>query len=188
MPVDIEKGLFDPNPYDLYNEDEKPDPPPPKPKMQPPPPKPKPKPKFQLSPEQKMYLVNQGKILNREKPLPVPFFQSSRIECNRCIAGILLIINVFLPGVGTILSAFFDHRKPWYYINFIAIFVGIFQIILLPIFFFGWLWAIAHSCSLYQAAKIRNRTTLEKIQIRDQTKTRIQNDFIKPNEVRKYSK
>ena len=59
-----------------------------------------------------------------------------------------MILNVFLPSSGTLLSAFLDeNNKP---VNKWALLAFLIQLLLLPIFLIGWPWAIWHGFAIWR--------------------------------------
>ena len=55
----------------------------------------------------------------------------------------LLLINIFLPGIGTMLQSYYFNMG-W---NCGTFFVGFLQLITAPIII-GWIWAVWHSCQV----------------------------------------
>lgn len=65
-------------------------------------------------------------------------------ETDRCTALICLILNIFLPGFGTMLNGCCGAKCP------IAILVGILQILLIPVLLIGWVWSILYGLEIYR--------------------------------------
>ena len=57
----------------------------------------------------------------------------------------ILLINVFLPGIGTITSGFFDKSLEEGKYNKNAMIVGLCQFVTSAIFYIGGIWAMLHS-------------------------------------------
>ena len=58
---------------------------------------------------------------------------------------VLFIVNIFLPGVGTIISSFIGKEG----FNMMALVFGVLQLVLTS-FLVGWIWSIVHGYWLYQ--------------------------------------
>ena len=63
---------------------------------------------------------------------------------NSCTAFLCLILNIILPGVGTMINACCGVRC------FSGIFVGILQILTIPLLLFGWIWSICYGLEIYR--------------------------------------
>ena len=59
----------------------------------------------------------------------------------------LFILNVILPGIGTIASAFIDKEG----FNCLALIIGIMQS-LLTLLVIGWLWSIFHGWAMFTSS------------------------------------
>ena len=57
----------------------------------------------------------------------------------------LLVLNVLIPGTGTILSSFMDSEASF---NLIALICGVLQLAM-AILVIGWLWSIFHGYAIY---------------------------------------
>ena len=66
-------------------------------------------------------------------------------QVDKTMALIMLVINVFLPGIGTIIAAVLDDS------NMTKILIGVAQFIL-AMFLIGWLWAIVWGIFMLQKA------------------------------------
>ena len=64
------------------------------------------------------------------------------------IAPVVLVLNIFMPGVGTILAAYYDPNG----CNCKAITCGIFQMLTVCILV-GWIWSIVQGNAIYQKSK-----------------------------------
>ncbi len=60
---------------------------------------------------------------------------------------ILFIVNIFVPGIGTILSSFFSEP-----INKTSLCYGVLQIVTFWLLI-GWLWSIYHGWRIYEKSK-----------------------------------
>ena len=67
------------------------------------------------------------------------------------IAIVVLCLDIFLPGIGTLVSAYYDPNG----CNCKTITCGIFQLILTPILV-GWIWSIIQGTYIYKKSKIYN--------------------------------
>ena len=72
--------------------------------------------------------------------------KDSMVDVSECNAYVIFIINVCLPGVGTMLSACLDKKG----CNYKALIIGFAQMITPP---FGLCWAIAHSRAILKNAR-----------------------------------
>ena len=66
------------------------------------------------------------------------------VKVEKSMALILFILNVFFPGIGTIISAFMDKEG----VNNTALIYGVLQIISCVIVI-GWCWSIYHGYLIY---------------------------------------
>ena len=67
------------------------------------------------------------------------------------IAILVLCLDIFLPGIGTIVSAYYDPNG----CNCPTVTCGIFQMILTPILV-GWIWSIVQGTLIYKKSKVYN--------------------------------
>ena len=56
---------------------------------------------------------------NKDK-VELPYCDDAQIETRECIAFVLFIFNIFIPGFGTFLSTFFDRKGINLYATLIA--------------------------------------------------------------------
>lgn len=61
---------------------------------------------------------------------------------------ILLIVNCFLPGIGTMVSSYCADS-----INWEAMGVGLCQLLTVPLFLIGWIWSIVWGVKIYEKSK-----------------------------------
>lgn len=64
------------------------------------------------------------------------------------VAPIVLVLDIFLPGVGTIVAAYYDPSG----CNCKTITCGIFQM-LTTVILVGWIWSIAQGACIYKKSK-----------------------------------
>ena len=64
------------------------------------------------------------------------------------IAPVVLVMDIFMPGVGTIVAAYYDASG----CNCKTITCGVFQMILTPILV-GWIWSIIQGACIYKKSK-----------------------------------
>jgi hypothetical protein len=82
-----------------------------------------------------------------ERPLYFYDYEDPFPSLSMVTAWIILLINIFLPGVGTIIVGCLGVSTPWYFIL-----MGIFQLITAP-FIIGWIMAIWTSVVLIMYSK-----------------------------------
>ena len=63
-------------------------------------------------------------------------------------APFVLVFDIFSPGVGTLVAAYYDPSG----CNCKTITCGIFQILLSPVFV-GWIWSIVQGCMIYNKSR-----------------------------------
>ena len=63
-------------------------------------------------------------------------------------ALILMIVNIILPGIGTMISGCLVKK-----IQCNVILIGLLQLVLVPVLLIGWIWSILHGIWLFQKAK-----------------------------------
>lgn len=75
------------------------------------------------------------------------------------ISTLCLILNIFIPGAGTILNAFADSQQ-----RFIGVLLGILQFLTTPLMLIGWVWAIVYGVKIVNKSKYYqyNNTQLQK--------------------------
>lgn len=67
---------------------------------------------------------------------------------SECGALIVLILNIFWPGLGTVILGLIGYQA-----NCCAFFcLGLLQFILAPVLLIGWIWAICTGCSAMRVA------------------------------------
>ena len=64
------------------------------------------------------------------------------------VAPIVLVFNIFFPGFGTIIAAYYDPKG----INCKAVTCGIFQFAL-TIVLVGWIWSVVQGCAIYNKSR-----------------------------------
>ena len=64
------------------------------------------------------------------------------------VAPIVLILDIFFPGVGTLVAAYYDPSG----CNCKTITCGIFQM-LLTIVVAGWIWSVVQGCMIYNKSR-----------------------------------
>jgi hypothetical protein len=64
------------------------------------------------------------------------------------VAPIVLVMNIFMPGVGTILSSYYDPTG----CNCKAVTAGILQMLTVVIFI-GWIWSVWQGAAIYKKSK-----------------------------------
>ena len=64
------------------------------------------------------------------------------------VAPVVLVMNIFMPGVGTILSSYYDPTG----CNCKAVTAGILQMLTVVIFI-GWIWSVWQGAAIYKKSK-----------------------------------
>ena len=82
---------------------------------------------------------------NKEQVM-LPYYQSAAIECRESYAFFLFILNILLPGLGTLTSSIADRKG----FNSDAILIAFLQIVSTSAFFFGWLWSVNHGYCIWR--------------------------------------
>ena len=95
------------------------------------------------------FRTNDHGIIAHRRAQLIDFIKSSIIKCSECTGFMILILNTFAPPVGTLLSAFLDKNRRCYF-NPWALLAFLLQLIFLPLFFIGWIWAISHGFAIWR--------------------------------------
>jgi len=69
-------------------------------------------------------------------------------KCPKDWGLIILIVNIFLPGIGTMVSSYCADG-----INWSAMGVGLAQLLTVPVFLIGWIWSIVWGVKIYEKSK-----------------------------------
>ncbi len=79
--------------------------------------------------------------------------ESALVEVRKPYNIVLFILNVILPGTGTMISSCFDTEY-----NFLPMILGLCQLFTAPILFIGWFWSIYWGFLIYKRPDRAPRT------------------------------
>jgi glycerol uptake facilitator-like aquaporin len=93
------------------------------------------------------------------------FFKETVLKIDPDWAYACFLLNVLLPGTGTMISAAMAKEK----CRCDTVLVGIGQLLTCPLLLFGWIWSINHGGALMDVAGIKDKNSIESSMTQGQT-------------------